>query len=175
AGIGAKGWRVWGGEEEELVPLDWATNGEAERVGNVNRVPGDAVRAQLCKNGIKVGGVDDVPARPMPGIRAAAKNLISDGSAAPAEFSAVGVLKDSNFADSLMVYRLCGLAGDVRVIVVLPIEEEIVGARASSVDGEADAIREAVPRRHILNARLRKDKLDRIAGEVRKVPDFRSA
>src|SRR5947209_6740058 len=98
--------------------------------------------------------INDIPSRTVPGVRAAPEDLICNRTSTSPEFSAVGILKDRDFADGFVVDRLRCLAGDIRVVVVLPVEKEIVGPWPRSVHREPYTVRQAVSRRHVLHAGL---------------------
>ena len=56
------------------------------------------------------------------------------------KFSRVGIRQDGNFLGSFQVVHLKGLSLDGIVVIVKTLNKEIVGARASSIDGKTKTI-----------------------------------
>src|SRR5947209_8707748 len=96
----------------------------------------------------------------MPGIRAALVNQVSDGAAAMAELSVIRVGQDGDFLGGLKVGYLQRLPLNRGIVVVEALDQEVVRARAGSVDGKTYAIGEVFTSAGCDHARLCENQAD---------------
>jgi hypothetical protein len=131
-------------EGEELVFDDWAAEGEAilmrvvARLGDVTTGEDGLGAARLAVDGVEAGAGVDLVHAAVEAIGAVLGDLVDNGSAGAAELGAGVVEQRGDAGEEVGQDRLDGLAAESDVIGVLAIDHEVVGAWASSVDGELD-------------------------------------
>src|SRR5436305_88053 len=109
----------------------------------------------------------------MPVVRAALEDFIGYRTTSTAEFRARGVGQNCDFSDSLMINGLHCLTRDLRIIVVLAVDQEIVGAWTRAIYREAHTIGQVVSKRNALDPRFGEQQLYRISSQaVGEVLDF---
>ncbi len=86
-------------------------------------------------------------------VRSTFVDNVSHRPAASTEFGAIRVSENGYLADGFQVGGLKCLPVDRVVVVILPVDKEVVGARPRAVHGEVYAVADAAIFR-ILNARL---------------------
>src|SRR5882672_2949038 len=69
-------------------------------------------------------------------------------------------------------FRLKCLAGDVRIVVVLAIEQEIVRPGTRTIHGETDAVREVIAVSDILHSGHSEHEFNRVPAEVGQILDL---
>src|SRR5215472_4804222 len=111
--------------------------------------------AQTCFGGdcVQSGSCIQLPQGAMELVGAALADQVSYRTAATAKFGGVRVCQDGHFLNCLKVVRLKGLALNRIIVIVLSVQQEVVGARTRAVHGEAHSVAEAV-RPHIQHSGL---------------------
>ncbi len=103
---------------------------------------------------------------------AALVDYVGDRATTATEFRAVRVGEYSYFSNRFLVCLEECLALDTVVIVVLAVDEEVVGARTRAIDGETDAVGYVVAIGLLLDTGHRKCEFDRIQASNREILEF---
>src|SRR5581483_12509421 len=94
----------------------------------------------LGGDGIQESAIERVPCLAVKAVGSAAERKVGNRASPAAIFRVIGVGEDRDLLYGLLVRRLVGLATDAVVVIVEAVNQEVVGARAQTVHGEADTV-----------------------------------
>src|SRR5580693_5367414 len=76
-------------------------------------------------------------------VAAGLADLVGYRSSSAAILGAVGICENNDFLNGLKVCSLKGLAADGIVVVILAVDEEVIGARPASIHRKIDSVTES--------------------------------